>query len=744
MDGENLKKLRIFAASPSDVVAERTKLETVVATLKPIADHLKLTLEVVDWRTVVPDGGRAQQIIFDQLNPTSWDIFVGILWHRFGTPPGAKDKSGKEYLSGTEEEFKTAYELWKKHTRPRLMIYRCTRSLPYDIDPDQFKFVKEFFKLIEDIKGDYHLLYQVFDTTEIFEKLLLDHLQKLLIEYSEQETEQALTPQTLAAIAPTLIPDTLPRRTPFFGRKKEITEALRALSPDDRGWGLVIDGIGGIGKTALALEVAYLCKEKKKFNSYIFVSAKHDRLEPLGIQEMTLAATTLNAFVDEIARAIGHPRIGQLARNQKSRALINALHETKALLILDNLETLTSSEQSTIGEFLRNLPTDCKAIVTSRRRASEAAITIRLEKLDWDSARELIESEIERHSDVRRALKHVGETGWKKLYDETGGSPLAITWAIGMMRARGFSFEHALTLLRDGSSESDLNAFIFSQAQEKMDANEKAVLSALSLFDGPATFEALSVTANLDRRALDIVLERLRALSLVDITESESESGIEQYSLHPLIRRFAHADLLKDGETERAMRKRFSQYTLDREQALSSRMHGLIAKQNKEYLEAEQYLKEALIHWRNMGNDEWVGTVLNDLGELAHERTDYESAEDYYHEALKLTEKISHKDGQVNCLGNLGEFALDRAQWVDAVKWFELEFMLAKEIGRFSSVAQAQFGLARAWKAQGRSDFAFPLAQDALNTFEKLQRKDLANVRVLVEKLTKEQKEDGN
>src|SRR4051812_19549875 len=43
----------------------------------------------------------------------------------------------------------------------------------------------------------------------------------------------------------------------FVGRQKEIARCQEALLPDDRDWGIVIDGIGGIGKTALALEVAH-------------------------------------------------------------------------------------------------------------------------------------------------------------------------------------------------------------------------------------------------------------------------------------------------------------------------------------------------------------------------------------------------------------------------------------------------------------------------------------------------------
>jgi hypothetical protein len=73
-------------------------------------------------------------------------VFIGILWHRFGTPPNAVDtQHEKEYLAGTEEEFWTAYRLWQQFGRPRLIMYRCIRAIPPDaLDPDQYKLVKEF------------------------------------------------------------------------------------------------------------------------------------------------------------------------------------------------------------------------------------------------------------------------------------------------------------------------------------------------------------------------------------------------------------------------------------------------------------------------------------------------------------------------------------------------------------------------------------------------------------------------
>src|SRR2546423_3812938 len=218
-----MKKLRIFAASPSDVTAERAKVETVAAMLKPLADNLGIALEVVDWRMVVPDMGRPQQAIFDQLKPTSWDVFIGILWHRFGTPSAGTDpQTQKEYLAGTEEEIRTAYGLWQEHKRPRIMIYRCTRAIPSDaLDPDQFKRVKEFFKEFEAVAGAHPGLTQTFDTIESFEKLLLDHLQKLLLGYGEEIKGQPIAPEVVQAYAPK-IPDNLPRRAPFFGRDREM------------------------------------------------------------------------------------------------------------------------------------------------------------------------------------------------------------------------------------------------------------------------------------------------------------------------------------------------------------------------------------------------------------------------------------------------------------------------------------------------------------------------------------------
>ncbi|PYS92317.1 MAG: NB-ARC domain-containing protein [Acidobacteria bacterium] len=859
-----MKRLRIFAASPSDVAAERAKVETVAAMLKPLAEHLGIVLEVVDWRAVVPDMGRPQQVIFDQLKPTSWDVFIGILWHRFGTPPAAQDQqTQREYLAGTEEEIKTAYSLWQQHGKPRIMIYRCTRPVPLDVlDPDQYKRVKDFFAQFEAVAGAHPGLIQTFDTTESFERLLIDNLQKLLIGYGEEISGKPIAPEVVQEYAPK-IPDNLPRRAPFFGRDKEMGVVMRALSPEDRTWGVLLDGIGGIGKSALAVEAAYRCKESGQFAAFIFVSAKQNILEPERIRELKPAARTLDEFLNESARVLDRTDIAKLAGDDKRRALLDALRELRALLIYDNLETLSKDEQEALADFLRELPPGCKAIITSRRRGGEGAVWWRLEKLDWEAARAIIESEMARDEKLAQKLQRAGAARWSELYDETKGSPLALTHTLGLMRVRAaLTFDGALDLLR-GNRDPDLQHFIFQEARQELTTNDQTALRALSFFIPSATFEAWMEVAALSRNALETTIDRLSALSLVDVLANE-----DRYALHPLTRNFVRDELLADAQIARATGRRFAEYWMtyahrfgnwaeesykffdrleaewmnldasaewlwqtaairdgdvgdkdaarrlddlanglnqflwfsghweervqlsarayeamralnewsqagrraydvawihyhrantseamrwtDRcteawaqggsryDQAISIRMCGLLAEQQKDYDAAERLFQDVLVTWRNLKDDQKIVAVLNDLGELERGRKQYDKADQYYREALALAEKQNLIESQANISVSMGLLALGREHWTEAREWLEKSLPLAREVGRQDLIAEDLHGLARVHEAEGHpDDLALPLAQEALTIYEKLRHRDMAETRALVERLKK-------
>jgi diguanylate cyclase (GGDEF)-like protein len=116
-------KLSIFIASPGDVTEERECLKRVVEELNQgVAKANNLILEAVRWETHAwPAIGDDVQDVINHQIPIP-DVFIGVLWKRFGTPTLRAD-------SGTEEEFNRVFESWRRHQRPNILFYFSRR--PY-------------------------------------------------------------------------------------------------------------------------------------------------------------------------------------------------------------------------------------------------------------------------------------------------------------------------------------------------------------------------------------------------------------------------------------------------------------------------------------------------------------------------------------------------------------------------------------------------------------------------------------
>ena len=115
--GRKPTRIRVFVASPGDVSEERRRLSRVIEELNDsVAIGGGLKLQMVGWENDAwtDVGQNAQEVTNRQITPH--DIFVGILWERFGT---LTRRAG----SGTEEEFERAFGLWSEYGRPRVVLY---------------------------------------------------------------------------------------------------------------------------------------------------------------------------------------------------------------------------------------------------------------------------------------------------------------------------------------------------------------------------------------------------------------------------------------------------------------------------------------------------------------------------------------------------------------------------------------------------------------------------------------------
>jgi Domain of unknown function (DUF4062) len=122
--GPVTRRIRIFVSSPGDVADERRQCGEVVQelnlTLRALIPARDVELELVRWETHThPDlTGNAQAVVDDQIDP-DYDIFLGIMWSRFGTPTPTAG-------SGTEHEFRAAKRGWEEARHPtHLLFYFC-------------------------------------------------------------------------------------------------------------------------------------------------------------------------------------------------------------------------------------------------------------------------------------------------------------------------------------------------------------------------------------------------------------------------------------------------------------------------------------------------------------------------------------------------------------------------------------------------------------------------------------------
>lgn len=330
--------------------------------------------------------------------------------------------------------------------------------------------------------------------------------------------------------AKTSTPNNLPRLQPFFGRTEELKQIAEALDPESRTWGALIDGPGGMGKTSLAVRAAYDCPPGQ-FQRIIFVSVKDHELDDDGVRK--LGGFLLPGFLEmlnELARELGQPDITKAPEDQRIRLLLDTLRPAQALLILDNLESLTKDDRDQLFTFVKRLPQGCKATLTSRRRLGSGSELLILEKLDQSAALETL-ADLARHNPL---LARTSEAERIALYTQTGGNPLLLRWVAGQLgRGSCRTFTDALHFLRSCPPGNDPLEFIFGDLAREFTKDEEQVLVALSYFTLPAKVEHIAAVAGLDEAPVETALRTLTNRSLVVPDQEE-----QHFILVPMVADF--------------------------------------------------------------------------------------------------------------------------------------------------------------------------------------------------------------
>jgi hypothetical protein len=145
-----IDQYKVFLASPSDTEAERVQIDKIVQEINgTLGSRNGYVLRLLKWEDgTYPDFGEDGQDVINKQVGDDYNIFIGIMWKKFGSPT-------KRAGSGTAEEFERAYSRLKGDPDLKIMFYFNNAPISQDTDLKQFEQVKEFKAKVAELGGLY-------------------------------------------------------------------------------------------------------------------------------------------------------------------------------------------------------------------------------------------------------------------------------------------------------------------------------------------------------------------------------------------------------------------------------------------------------------------------------------------------------------------------------------------------------------------------------------------------------------
>ena len=251
------RRLRVFVSSPSDVFAERERLERVIARLD--GEHGGNLLEAVRWERTYYTAAKTFQ---DQIPlPSETDLVICIFWKRLGfeLPPDYRRADGTT-PTGSEFEFENALEASRAKGTPDVFVYRKSAAVLLDaerLDQEQAQFaaLNAFWtRWFRSGAGHFTAAFHPFETTDAFEVAVEEHLRQWLAR------NKVTSPGTVWPIALRGSPFRglqafeAGHANVFFGRRRAIERARERLAEAAARSVpfLLVLGASGSGKSSLA------------------------------------------------------------------------------------------------------------------------------------------------------------------------------------------------------------------------------------------------------------------------------------------------------------------------------------------------------------------------------------------------------------------------------------------------------------------------------------------------------------
>ena len=325
-----------------------------------------------------------------------------------------------------------------------------------------------------------------------------------------------------------------PATASLIGRESEVDEIAAAV----RSHRLVtLTGVGGVGKTRLALEVATQLADEFADGVWVFELA---------------AVTDPAAVPDAVAAVLG---VTQKPGKTVNEAVAAAQEDRIRLLVIDNCEHVLDAAADLIEAVLRHSST-VRILATSREGLGIADEQLwPLRSLDVDAAVDLF---IERAHRVAPGFTVDDAGAVAEVCRRLDGIPLAIELAASRISSMAVDeihnrLDHRFKLLvgsRRGLERHQTLRHAVSWSYDLLDDADKALLRRCSVFAGGFDVESACAISEFDSSDEFVVLDRLDALVRKSLLVVDRFSGRTRFSMLETIRQFGEEQLVASGAAE--------------------------------------------------------------------------------------------------------------------------------------------------------------------------------------------------
>ena len=336
----------------------------------------------------------------------------------------------------------------------------------------------------------------------------------------------------------------------LIGVDSQLDRLRQVLLASKPPWWVVLTGLGGIGKTALAHMIyKRLVLEERAFCDFAWVSAQHQSFDPGGFirpvdQPALTAADLTERLATQLLPASAMPI--PFSVNEALRALQTLMRQFPHLVIVDNLETL--SDLQTLVPLLRTLAGPSKFLLTSREALhSDPDIHhVAVPGLSESDAIRLV-----RHEASIRNLPDVAAADEKDLnpiFETVGGNPLALKLVVGQLCY--LPLDRVLQNLREaeGRKADEFYRFIYWNSWKQLSSEAQSVLSLMPLFSASGT-ELVNIERVSDVKGGSLLeaLEQLIGLSLINVS---GDFRTRRYGIHRLTETFLLQEVINWNATK--------------------------------------------------------------------------------------------------------------------------------------------------------------------------------------------------